>query len=268
MPLRILVAEDNAVNQQLAALLLEKIGYRTDIVANGLEALEALERRTYDVVLMDVQMPEMDGLEASRRIHRQWPEGKRPRIIAVTANALAEEREMCLAAGMDDYVSKPIRMDELVTALGRCRPVVEAPPLAMPSAGPSTHMAAEADARGAATIDAETLRGLRATLGDDPGILADVIDTFLADAPKLVAGARQAVTDSNVEEVRRTAHTLKSNGATFGATTLFDLCRDLEAMGKSDKLMEAQRLVAQIETEYERVGKALEGVRTELRNEQ
>ncbi len=268
MPLRILVAEDNTVNQQLAALLLKKIGYRADIVGNGLEALEALERRTFDVVLMDVQMPVMDGLEASRRIHRQWAKGKRPRIIAVTANALEEEREACLAAGMDDYVSKPIRMDKLVTALGRCRPVVEAPPLATPSTEPSTHLAAEANVRDADTIDAATLRGLRATLGDDPGILADLIDTFLADAPKLVAGARQAASDSNVEEVRRTAHTLKSNGATFGATTLFELCRDLEAMGKTGKLMEAQRLVAQIETEYERVGKALEGVRADLRNEQ
>jgi PAS domain S-box-containing protein len=267
MPLRILVAEDNTVNQQLAALLLKKIGYRADIVGNGLEALEALERRTYDVVLMDVQMPEMDGLEASRRMHRQWPKGKRPRIIAVTANALAEERETCLAAGMDDYVSKPIRMDKLVTALGRCRPVADATPLTMPAAGPSSQRGVEAGAPKAATIDAETLRGLRATLGDDPAIVADLIDTFLAAAPKLVAGARQAATDGNVEEVRRTAHTLKSNGATFGATTLFELCRGLEAMGKTGKLEEAQRLVAQIETEYERVGQVLESVRTELRNE-
>jgi PAS domain S-box-containing protein len=122
MPLRILVAEDNAVNQQLALLLLKKIGYRADVAANGLEVLQALERETYDVVIMDVQMPEMDGLEATRQIHQRWPEGRRPHVIAATASAMQEEREACLAAGMDAYLSKPIHLDELAAALSRCRP--------------------------------------------------------------------------------------------------------------------------------------------------
>jgi CheY-like chemotaxis protein len=123
MPLRILLAEDNAVNQKLALLLLGKLGYEADVAENGFEAIEALERRPYDVVLMDVQMPELDGLEATRRIVERWPAGNRPRIIAMTANAMLEDRDACLQAGMDDYVAKPIRPDELAAALGRARPL-------------------------------------------------------------------------------------------------------------------------------------------------
>jgi PAS domain S-box-containing protein len=124
--LRILLAEDNAVNQKLALRLLERLGYKADLAENGLEVLKALERQPYDVVLMDVQMPELDGLDATRQICERWPEGERPRIIAMTANAMQEDREACLAAGMDDYVAKPIRPDELAEALGQARPMSRA----------------------------------------------------------------------------------------------------------------------------------------------
>jgi PAS domain S-box-containing protein len=117
--LRILLAEDNSVNQKVALRILDKLGYRADVASNGLEALEALERQPYDVVLMDVQMPEMDGLEASRRICERWPDASRPRIVAMTANAMIEDREACFAAGMDDYVAKPVRPEELADALRR-----------------------------------------------------------------------------------------------------------------------------------------------------
>ena len=116
-PLRILLTEDVLVNQKLALRLLENIGYRADVASNGIEAIQSVERQTYDVVLMDVQMPEMDGLEATRRICAQWPRDQRPTIIAMTANAMQGDREMCLQAGMDDYISKPIRREELVKAL-------------------------------------------------------------------------------------------------------------------------------------------------------
>ena len=120
-PLRILLAEDNVVNQKVALRLLGQMGYRADVAANGLEAIEAVARQTYDVVLMDVQMPELDGFEASREINRRWPGERRPRIVAMTANAMQGDRELCAAAGMDDYVAKPIRVEELVAALERCR---------------------------------------------------------------------------------------------------------------------------------------------------
>jgi len=116
-PLRILLAEDNVVNQKLALRLLQQMGYRADLASNGIEAVESVQRQTYDVVLMDVQMPEMDGLDAARAICARFPAHGRPRIVAMTANAMQGDREECLAAGMDDYVTKPIRVDALVTAL-------------------------------------------------------------------------------------------------------------------------------------------------------
>jgi len=116
-PLRILLVEDNVVNQKLALRLLQQMGYRADLASNGVEALESVARQSYDVILMDVQMPEMDGLEASRQITAKWPAGKRPRIIAMTANAMQGDREECMAAGMDDYLTKPIRVNALVEAL-------------------------------------------------------------------------------------------------------------------------------------------------------
>jgi CheY-like chemotaxis protein len=121
-PLRILLAEDNVVNQKLAMRLLEKMGYRADLARNGVEAIECIERQPYDLVLMDVQMPEMDGLEASRRICARWTNGERPRIVAMTANAVQGDRELCLEAGMDDYVSKPIRLVALAEALAAVVP--------------------------------------------------------------------------------------------------------------------------------------------------
>ncbi|HEX2755293.1 MAG TPA: response regulator [Candidatus Limnocylindrales bacterium] len=140
-PLRILLAEDNAVNQKLALRLLERMGYTADVAVNGLEAIEALERAPYDVVLMDVQMPELDGLEASRRIRSRWPDGNL-RIVAMTANAMEGDRDACIAAGMDDYVSKPIRPDELAAALA--------------AAGPPEHGSPDARRAAAARSIAET----------------------------------------------------------------------------------------------------------------
>jgi CheY-like chemotaxis protein len=118
-PLGILLAEDNTFNQKLATHLLKQMGYRADIAGNGLEAIQSIERQHYDVILMDVQMPEMDGLEATRQICTRWARKDRPYIIAMTANAMQGDREMCLQAGMDDYISKPIRIEELAGGLNR-----------------------------------------------------------------------------------------------------------------------------------------------------
>jgi CheY-like chemotaxis protein len=116
-PLHILLAEDNVINQKVAISILERLGYRPDVAANGLEVLEALRRQDYDVILMDVQMPEMDGEEATAKIHKNWPAERHPRIIAMTANALEGDRDYYMGVGMDDYISKPVQVDELVRSL-------------------------------------------------------------------------------------------------------------------------------------------------------
>jgi CheY-like chemotaxis protein len=126
---RILLAEDNAVNQRVSLLMLAKLGYRADVAANGHEVIDAVHRQRYDVILMDVQMPELDGIAAAEQLNREWPRrNDRPWIIAVTANAMEGDREKCLAAGMDDYISKPIRLDELANALARARAERESSP--------------------------------------------------------------------------------------------------------------------------------------------
>jgi CheY-like chemotaxis protein len=118
-PLRILLAEDNPTNQKVATFILKRIGYRADIANNGIEVIEALKRQDYDAILMDIQMPEMDGEQAAKKIRTDWPKDKQPRIIAMTAHALEGDREKYLSSGMDDYVSKPVRLDELIQALER-----------------------------------------------------------------------------------------------------------------------------------------------------
>jgi CheY-like chemotaxis protein len=119
IPLRVLLAEDNPVNQKVALGYLERMGYRADLVSNGIQAVATLESRPYDLVLMDLQMPEMDGLEASRQVRRRLPAERQPKIIALTANAMEGDRELCIAAGMDDYISKPVKLNEMAAAIRR-----------------------------------------------------------------------------------------------------------------------------------------------------
>jgi PAS domain S-box-containing protein len=244
--LRILLAEDNAMNQKVALRLLEQLGYRADVAANGREAIEALERQPYDVVLMDVQMPELDGLDATRQICERWPEETRPHIVAMTANALPEDREACFAAGMNDYVAKPIRAEELVAALKRVRPLAD---------GGGTDGVAHV------SLDDGALATLRGLGGDE--FLGEVIDAFLADAPELVATLRRSLDERSSEELRRAAHTLKSNGATLGAEHFAELCRTLEQQARSGELDGAADLVEQIEQEYRPLEEALSALRSE-----
>jgi CheY-like chemotaxis protein len=266
LPLRILLAEDNAVNQKVAQRLLERLGYRADVAADGREAVEALRRQAYDLVLMDVQMPEMDGLEATRLILDEWPPERRPRIVAMTANVMKEDREACLAAGMDDYLAKPIRIPELVAALSRCRPLGGEAASGPEDAGhPDPAIGDDAVAQ----LDPAALDNVRALAGGDGAFLAELIDTFLADAPQLLAQMGQAVEAGDAATLRRAAHSLKSNSAEFGAGTLADLCRELEAIGRAGEeagggggpTAEAVEMVARAETIFERVRPALDNVR-------
>jgi len=244
LPLRILVAEDNVINQRLLLGLLDRLGYSADVVANGAEALDALGRRTYDVVLMDVQMPGVDGLEATRLIRERWRSGG-PRVVAVTANAMKEDRDACLEAGMDDYLSKPIRLDELTAALRRCREA--APPPAPPeSPGPEA----------APLLDPAALERLGAMCDGDEGFVDEMIDTFLAHAPTLVADMRAAIERGDAPAFRRAAHDLKSSSATLGAEALRHRSLELEQQGKAGTLPEAA-VIEEVAAQLEQVVAAL-----------
>jgi signal transduction histidine kinase/DNA-binding response OmpR family regulator/HPt (histidine-containing phosphotransfer) domain-containing protein len=260
-PLRLLLAEDNVTNQRLALRLLERLGYRADVAANGLEVLQALRRQAYDVVLMDVQMPEMDGLEATRLICQEWgPEG-RPHLIAMTANAMKEDREACLAAGMDDYLSKPIRVEALVEALSQSR--VRAGSVPPPTDGlgglsrrPETRPEAPVPLP-MEVIDWDVLGKLRCSLGTDGAFWAEFLAAFRHDAPQLLLDMRQALKRGDASGLRLAAHSLKSNGATLGARRLADLCREVEILGKTAALAAAPDKVIEIELECDRVLAAL-----------
>ena len=239
------MAEDNVVNQRLALRLLEKLGYRADVVANGLEAVEAVGRQEYDLVLMDVQMPEMDGVQATQQILERWADGERPWIVAMTAEVMRGDREGFLAAGMNDYVAKPIRPQELIAAITRT-----------PSrrSGPASRAARDGSGP---PVDDAVLQRLAESMGGDDAFVAELIDQFVTDSPALVAAARRGLEAGDADEVRRAAHTLKSNAATFGANELADRSSRLEAAAKGGSLDDGPAQLEAIDDELGRVHAAL-----------
>jgi CheY-like chemotaxis protein/HPt (histidine-containing phosphotransfer) domain-containing protein len=267
LPRRILLVEDNTTNQKLALALLARLGYRADLAGNGFEALEAIRRQPYDVVLMDMQMPEMDGLEATRQLRRELKSAVQPYVVAMTANAMPGDRDICLEAGMNDYVSKPIHIDELVRALLTSNPQAseqksstkESQPLAGKAeagAVEQPHAPISAGAKG--ILDPDVLENLQSMLGGEFSSLEKLVDTFLEDAPHLLVELKQFTDSGDSSGIRRIAHSLKSNGADFGALNFSELCKDLELIGKSGKLEGAAGLYRQIEVEFGKVKTALE----------
>jgi CheY-like chemotaxis protein len=269
-PLRILLAEDNVVNQKVALRLLGQLGYRADLAANGLEAIDAVGRQAYDVVLMDVQMPELDGFEASREINRRWSRDQRPRIVAMTANAMQGDRELCVAAGMDDYVPKPIRVEELVAALERSPRRSDAPARggpALPGSGDGvapvwSPESSRSGAPVADAIDRSAFDRLAASLGG--AFAAELLDTFVEDARDLTATLRRALAGADIDAFRRAAHSLKSTGETVGATRLAALARELEAQARGGSLDGIGGRLDQLVGEYERATRALGELRRDL----
>jgi CheY-like chemotaxis protein/HPt (histidine-containing phosphotransfer) domain-containing protein len=246
LPLRILLAEDNSINQRVGLLLLEKMGYVADVAGNGIEVLEALRRQPYDLILMDVQMPGMDGLEAARRIRAEFPVERQPRIVALTANVLREQREACLVAGMDDFVQKPIVFADLRAALARCgglEPAAAEPAAAPPPDG------------GSSPLDPARLASLR-RLGESNGkpLLQTLVDTYVAETPRRLARMREAVARADAADLTFMAHSLKGISAQIGVVRVAELSAEIERMGGNGELGGAAGLLAELERE---VGRAL-----------
>ncbi|MBD2435706.1 PAS domain S-box protein [Nostoc sp. FACHB-110] len=262
MPLRILLAEDTIVNQKVALLMLQKIGYKADVVVDGREVLQALQHQPYDVVLMDIHMPELDGLETSRIIRQQWSVDSRPYIIAITANAMRGDREACLAAGMNDYISKPVQMAELAQALSKCRPRQLSP--ALPTPKFYRHQPALKTPNLGSTIDEKVLQSLCQMVAGDRRALVELMLCYLAEAPKLVEEIRASVVNQDAQTLWQTAHKLKSSSASLGAINLAQLCKQLEIHGKNNTLIECADICTQVQQEYEQVKTALQ---TELEEE-
>ena len=285
LPLRILVADDNVINQKVAILLLENMGYRADLAADGLEVLAALERQRYDIVLMDVQMPELDGLETTRRIHAELPPVQWPKIIAVTAGAMRGDREKCFAAGMDDYVSKPVQADDLQAALERCMnvEVEEGAASTESAAAPSSDGASESTAAGglseaAATSAPEPVRAPGTAVETPsvnlnvltnlhrvkPAVVTELIDNFLSSADERIAAIRGAVGQSDGAELRKAAHSLKGSSGTLGVMRMATLCAELEMRAQETTFAEPanssarEKAVRELEDELERVRQTFE----------
>ncbi|MBL8093655.1 MAG: PAS domain S-box protein [Anaerolineales bacterium] len=247
--LRILLAEDNPVNQRVALLMLERLGYTADVVRNGMEALQALYQHTYDLVLLDVQMPELDGLETARRICERWPEAKRPRMVAMTANAMQGDREACLTAGMHDYMAKPIRREELNRVLDTTRER-----LMGGLTGGGAHVTSE-HPHDDAVIDLSALRdalSLSEDLSDtERETLRAVLEMYQEDSVNLLGQAKAAYTSSDSPTLIRALHTLKSSSAMLGARILARQCGDFERRAKQGTVADGEALLAQIETQLQ-----------------
>ncbi len=223
---RVLVAEDNPVNQRLVAAQLAKLGCRCDIVANGAEALAALARAPYDAVLMDCQMPELDGYQATaalRAREAQRPGVRRLPVIAMTANAMAGDRERCLAAGMDDYVPKPVRNEVLAKTLAAWLPAAQTG---------TARYRARSIAATPPVSDPQALADLREDLGDDLAI-SEAVATFVEECAERCAAIAAAAQAGGGDPLRRAAHLLKGSAQVLGARWLADCCRRLEDLGRS-----------------------------------
>jgi CheY-like chemotaxis protein len=236
--LRILLAEDNAVNQRLTVSMLQKKGHEVVVAGDGKAALAALEERSFDLVLMDVQMPKMDGLEATAAI-REREKGSKAHIpiIAMTAHAMKGDRERCLAAGMDDYVSKPLKSAELFEAIARSLSDVR-------SADTESEKPAE---------DVINMDEILDRAGGDMELVVDVAGLFLDDYPRLLSDIKDSILNSDNEKLRTAAHTLKGSAANLAARPVSEAALKLEMMGRDGDMSSAVEAYMMLEEEVDRL---------------
>ncbi len=251
VPLHLLLVDDNAINQKVGVRMLQQIGYQPDLAGSGLEAIQAIEKKTYDIIFMDVQMPEMDGLKATGIITARWPREKRPIIIAMTANSMLGDREKCLAAGMDDYIAKPLRPEVLQAALenwgtvaGQRQPRAPAEPVA-PAAAAEPAPAAET-----APVDMERLNYFT---GGDEQAIRELVDFYLCQTEKQYDDLGRALATQAAAEVRRIAHSCVGASATCGMTAVIGPLRELERLGHEGQLAGAPGCYARFRAELDRI---------------
>jgi CheY-like chemotaxis protein len=257
-PVSILLAEDNPVNQRVAFRILTKRGYRVQLVGNGKEALAALDRESFDLVLMDVQMPELDGFEATRAIRvEETVGGQHQPIIAMTAHAMKGDRERCLEAGMDDYVTKPIDSQQLFAVIEKTLQTFGvarrfAAPDPMPAPDPSDRRE---------QID---LSALRARLDDDVDFIQEIIGLFLSHSPGLLADIEKAVADRDSQRIERSAHSLKGAVRNIFDGFCAQVAQQLECAGRSSDLAKVDGLFAELRDELRHLESALEKAVAEI----
>jgi len=250
--LRMLIAEDNPVNQKVALHQLQKLGYEADAVDNGRMVLEALDRIPYDLVFMDCQMPELDGYAATAEIRRREGEGRHTWIVAMTAQSLEGDREKCLTAGMDDYVSKPVKIEELRKVIDRRKEMKALAPL-------STEPFWVIESSDGEVVDSSAIAALRELDADgDSAIVTQLIQVFLENTPMLISEARIAIGQGAPADVARIGHTLKGSCSNFGANRLRIASARLEQLAGGGSITGAGSLLADIEREFGFVRAALE----------
>ncbi|MDX2256746.1 MAG: response regulator [Pseudanabaenaceae cyanobacterium bins.39] len=246
LPLKILIAEDNLINQELAMAMLIKMGYQPDVVDNGLAVLEAVQMHQYDLLLLDVQMPEMDGLETADYLVNHWQDletgYERPTIIAMTASAMQGDREMCLRAGMDDYISKPIMMDALHRTLEKwaTNSTIDVNVEVSDRHSPASQTS---------VIDQAAIKNLEQI---NPKLIARMVHLFTdEEAPVLLRQLKEAISKGDLSDVSYNAHTLKGSSNILGAKALGALCLEAELKGKRGDPTNLEEIFTQIEQQYQ-----------------
>jgi len=241
--LNILLAEDNVVNQRLAAKILEKRGHRVVVASNGKEAIEKLEGERFDLVLMDVQMPEMDGLEATRQIRNaEFGMGNIP-IVAMTAHAMKEDRERCLAAGMDDYLSKPVNAEELFTVIEKLADTLRA------KENKGEKMVPASKDNVPIAKDIFDLPKTLEVVDGDKDFFKEIVGLFLENLPDSIAQIREAIANSDSNALDKAAHSLKGSVGNFGAKRAFEAAYRLEIIGREGRLAETDAALSKLEKE-------------------
>ena len=248
----VLLVEDNPVNQAVGVAILAKLGYGADVVGNGREAVEAVVLGDYGAVLMDCQLPVLDGYQATAEIRRREGNERHTPIIAMTAAALPENRERCLAAGMDDYIAKPVLVGDVQSVLSRW--------LGGEARGAQTSASADPVESAGGVLDPDRLGALGQldSAGNGSALLGRLVDCFLTSASADLAGLHASVQRGDTATMTDLAHRLKGAAASLGSASLVDLCQELEALGSADDLTPVGELLCRLEEELGRVTSALD----------